>query len=85
VLHGFLYRVNWFFEFAEIGTFGFFFLYDRDVLTPFLKISALTYLPLVQGFLWLLGACSPADLRVPAVWLIDMLVLPPGLLLACLV
>jgi hypothetical protein len=85
MLHGFPYWVNWFFGFVEIETFGFFFMYARDVLISFLKISALTHLPLVRGFLWLLGACAPADLQVLAVWLIDMLVMPPGLLMAFLV
>jgi hypothetical protein len=50
-------RASWYslpgelvFKFVEIGTFGFFFLYARDMLTPFLKIFALAHLPLVRGF-----------------------------------
>jgi hypothetical protein len=69
------------FGFARIGTFGFSFPDPRNMLTCFMKSAALAYLPLTQDFLWLLDACAPVDLRVPAAWLIDMLVLPLGLLL----
>jgi hypothetical protein len=69
------------FGFARTGTFGFSFPDPRNMSTSFLRSAALTYLPQTQDFLWLLDACAPVDLRVLAAWLIDMLVLPLGLLL----
>jgi hypothetical protein len=78
---GFRRLMSHLFGFARIGTFGFSFPDPRNMLTSFSKSAALTYLPLTQDFIWLLDACAPVDLQVLATWLIDMLVLPLGLLL----
>jgi hypothetical protein len=85
VLHDLYRRVNWFFGYAEIGIFGFSSPYARNVPTFSLRTSVLTHFPLARGFLWPLDACVSMDLWVPAVWLIDMPVLPLRLLLAFLV
>jgi hypothetical protein len=74
-----------FFGFVETGIFISFSPYARNMSASSLKSAALIYLPLTRGFLWLLGAYVPADLRVPAVWLIDMPVLLLKLLLVFLV
>jgi hypothetical protein len=68
-------------DFARIGTFDSSFPDPCSMSTSFLRSVVLNYLLLTQDFLWLLDACSPVDLRVMAVWLIDMLVLLLRLLL----
>jgi hypothetical protein len=70
-----------FFGFARIDTFGFSSPYPHNTSTSSLRSVALTYLRITQGFLWLLDACAPVDLRAPAAWLTDMLVLLLKLLL----
>jgi hypothetical protein len=69
-------RLSHFFGFAEIGIFGFSSPDARNMSASSMKSAALTYLPLARGFLWLLDACALVDLQVPAVWLIDIPVLP---------
>jgi hypothetical protein len=78
---GFRRLMSHLFGFVRIGTFVFSFPDPCNMSTSFLKNDAFSYLSLTQDFLWLLDACAPVDLRVPVAWLIDMLVLPLGLLL----